>query len=231
MNIIETAIGWLSPPLCLGCGDEGYVLCEGCSTSEVIPFGSRCWRCGALSDRSRTCKSCRYTGAPRYVWISTDYEGMAKKLVSVYKFGHLRAAANQIATLMTDTFLAFNSDEQILKANYVVAPIPTSAKRLRERSFGHAELLAGHIARKLDLKYYKTLGRLGHERQLGSSRATRIDQAAGTYYVRRSGVIKDRNILLVDDVITTGATMASAARILRAAGARHVDGLVFAKRR
>lgn len=230
MSVFEAAIGWLAPPVCIGCGEEGSALCEACLAAEVIPFGGRCWRCGSLSNRSRTCDRCRAAGTPRHVWVSTDYETLAKKLIAAYKFGHLRAAAQPISLIMSETFLGFNSEEQIKKTGYLIVPVPSATSRIRERSFGHAELLAKSISKKLGFQYVQALGRIGQNRQVGSTRGSRLSQTAGTYFIKQAHKVKGRNILLVDDVITTGATLRAATQTLRAAGAKQIDSLVFAKR-
>ena len=226
MNLMESAIGLLAPPLCVGCEAEGTALCVACSESEILPYGSRCWRCGALMPLPRACKSCRSFGGPRQVWLVTQYDGLTQKLVQIYKFGQQRVAAQALAELMTQTF----SWSDYKKQNYLVVPVPTATKRIRERGFGHSELLAKLVAQKLNLPSCKALRRLGQKHQIGASRSTRLTQPEGNYYVRLPKQIKDKNILLVDDVLTTGATLRAATKTLRAAGAKHVDALVFAKR-
>jgi competence protein ComFC len=230
VNILETVIGWLAPPVCMGCGSEGETLCAFCSASEIIPFGERCWRCNALSLRSRTCVSCSRNGSPRHVWVTTDYNGIAKEVVQKYKFGHQRIASRAIAKLMAETFLLFNSPEDIAANNYVLASVPTATSRVRERGFDHAALLAESIARQLGLPSSKILGRIGQSRQVGTTRSERIKQAEGKYFVRKPEIVSGRNILLIDDVITTGATVQEVAKTLRKSGARTIDALVFAKR-
>jgi len=230
MSLIEAAIGWLAPPTCIGCGQEGSVLCEGCGAAEVTPFGVKCWRCGALSERAKTCKRCYRPGSPRHVWVTTDYEGLSKELIRIYKFGHLRAAAGPLTAMMAETFLSHNSDEEIQKANYLIVPIPTATSRIRQRGFGHAELLAASLSKKLKLEHKSSLRRLGQQRQVGSRRAQRLKQSEGNYYLPNPESVAGRHILLVDDVITTGATLQTSTSVLKQSGTKRVDALVFAKR-
>jgi ComF family protein len=170
-------------------------------------------------------------GSPRFMWITTDYSAASKELVQKYKFGQQRAAASSIADLMMETFLSFNSDEQIARMNYLIVPIPTASSRVRQRGFDHAALLSEKIADKLNLQSGNALERRGQTRQVGAKRSERLAQAKGNYYVRKPKLVLKRNILLIDDVVTTGATLAATSRLLRKAGARRVDALVFAKRR
>jgi ComF family protein len=230
MSALESLIGLLAPPVCIVCGLEGTTICQSCSAIEIIPFGERCFNCSSLSPRGHTCSKCHHDGAPRFVWMTTDYEATAKNLIQKFKFGHQRAAADPIANLMVDNFLSFNSDADILKADYLVVPVPTASSRARERGFDHAALLSQLIAHKLKLQKTNALRRIGQNRQVGVSRAQRIKQAQDQYLTVGSQAVYGRNILLIDDVVTTGATLKSAAKTLRKAGARRVDALVFAKR-
>ena len=230
MNVLEAVIGWVAPPQCINCGREGSALCFGCSTSEIVPYGEQCWGCNALSPGGRTCTKCRAGGSPRFVWITTNYSGAAKELVKIYKFGHQRVAVNRLSDLMLQTLLDFNAANDVARQNYLVVPIPTATTRARQRGFGHGELLARVLSRKIALQNATALGRLGQTRQLGSKRSDRLKQSEGNYYVRQPKIIEGRNILLVDDVVTTGATIREATKALRAAGARRIDALIFAKR-
>jgi ComF family protein len=114
--------------------------------------------------------------------------------------------------------------------DYLIVPVPTAASRRRQRGFGHTELLAKHIAWQLKLERREVLRRLGHTRQLGSSREQRLHQLKDSFVVQRQSTVKGRKILLIDDVVTTGGTIISAAQVLRQAGAASVHALLFAKR-
>lgn len=230
MNALDSVVGWFAPTVCLGCGIEGSALCQVCAYSEIIPFGERCWSCAALSPRAQTCSNCRRGGSPRCIWIATDYDALAKRLVQKYKFGCQRSAAGPLASLMAQTFWTFNSKDHIQKSNYLVVPVPTATSRVRQRGFDHSAHLAKQLANKLELLTSQPLVRIGQTRQVGTKRQQRVAQAQNSYKVCKPAAVAGRNILLVDDVITTGATLQAASQKLREAGARHVDALVFAKR-
>lgn len=230
MTIFEKAISLIAPPDCLGCGVEGNVLCEACIASEIMPFGERCWRCNRLSLGAKTCLSCKSFRGPTTVWINTEYQGLVKEVTKSYKFGHLRACAEPMASLMAQTLYGYNNDVQIHRRNYMVVPVPTAVRRRRQRGFDHAQLLAKYLAIKLETKSANAVGRLGRERQVGATRSVRLTQPAGNYFAKQEKLITNRNILLIDDVVTTGATLREIARVLRRSGAKRVDALVFAKR-
>lgn len=219
----------LAPPVCVGCGVEGYALCMLCQETEILPYGEKCWRCGRMTERAATCNSCSYLHSPRFIWISTDYAGAAKELVKIYKFGHLRTAAVPMAAIMKDTLLQYNTDEELNKKNYLIVPVPTATKRIRQRGFDHAVLLAKEISHLLKLNYGDYLARLGQNRQVGASKAQRAKQLERAFHIKNTALITGRNILLIDDVITTGATLTELAKTLRMAGAKSINALVFAK--
>jgi len=230
MTIMEILIGWLAPPTCVGCEAEGSSLCVACSFSEILPFGERCFGCNKLSPRSKTCPACRAKNTPNYVWVATDHEALPKKLIQKYKFTHQRASAKEITEIMAETFLNQNSDKHLASKNYLLVPVPTASSRIRQRSFDHTQLLAAKLSSLLQIDFKIALGRLGQNQQVGANRSIRISQVANSYFVRPRSSVKGRNILLVDDVVTTGATLSAAAKTLRRSGARSVDALVFSKR-
>lgn len=179
-----------------------------------------------MSSNGRTCPRCRRPGSPACVWIATNHEGLAREFLHTYKFDHQRAASEDLARLMTRNFMDNNGSAY---SNYLVVAVPTATSRVRERGFDHSGLLARKIARSLGLECQPVLRRFGQTRQVGSKRADRQAQIAGRFWVKKHSVVVGRQILLIDDVITTGATLYSASKTLRLAGATQVDALIFAK--
>lgn len=121
------------------------------------------------------------------------------------------------------------ADDALLKAD-VLIPIPLSQQRLAERGFNQAVQLAHHLSRTQTQS--QTLLRMKHtSAQSSLKRSERLTNLTGAFAVAPLLVaqLRGKNILLIDDVVTTGATLNFAARVLKHAGAAHVGALVLAK--
>lgn len=218
--MFDSIISLLAPHCCLACGVEGSLWCDACSQS-ALPVAERCYRCHKLSSDGRTCATCRRTSVIYSVRAVTRYEGVAKQLVWRLKFERARAAADTIAALM-----AARLD---LPSGVIIAPIPTSTNRVRQRGYDQAQLIARGIARRTGHAYQSILLRLGQQQQHTASRKQRMVQLSEAFAVPSLARVRGSHIILVDDVITTGATFEAAARALKEAGAARVSAIVFAQ--
>jgi ComF family protein len=136
------------------------------------------------------------------------------------KFGGARAAIRPAAALMVAL---------IPKSAELIVPVPTASGRIRTRGYDQAVLLARRITNRTPLSFAPVLVRTGQARQVGAGREKRRVQLRGVFHVSDQAMVRGRHVVLVDDVITTGATLEAAAAALKAAGARRVSALVFAR--
>ncbi|HKZ14515.1 MAG TPA: phosphoribosyltransferase family protein [Solirubrobacterales bacterium] len=153
------------------------------------------------------------------VWSSASHDGVARALVAALKFRRLLPAAEVMAERMH--WLAPGH----LLGGAVVAVPPARARR-RRRGFDPAGELAAALAARLEVEVVPCLARRGSGHQMGRRRAERIRHPP---HIEAIGPAP-RSVLLVDDVLTTGATLTACAAALRAAGAKRVVALTFTRR-
>jgi ComF family protein len=220
--MIDRLLSILAPHICIMCGTEGALLCERCFPDAIDPIPARCYRCSATSANSAVCNSCRRNSPLRYVWVTTQYDGPPKELVYRLKFGRTKQAASVIASYLHETV-------PVLPPSTVVTFVPTATSRVRQRGYDQIQLIARAFARYRGLQCAPLLVRYGQSRQVGSDRKHRFDQAAKNYGTLKK-VAKGTDVLLIDDILTTGATLESAAKLLKQAGAKTINAAIFAQK-
>lgn len=155
------------------------------------------------------------------------YKDKVRASVHRYKFGGCSAYSRRYAALMSDC-VENNLD---CRSVDVISWIPLSKKRLRQRGYDQARLLAEEIAAKTGLPCRQLLQKIKNNsaQSLTRDAKQRRENVAGVYALDDGADVSGLRILLVDDVVTTGATMSEAARILRKAGAKSVFGVTLAR--
>lgn len=221
---IDTVIGSFAPHVCLGCGREGCVLCKQCQLLLDEPPEPYCVGCHKLSPMSRVCTTCRSWLPLLSGYISARYEGVYESLVKELKFMLHRDAAQTMAGLMARAL------PETVDSTWLLCPVPTAPKRIRERGFDHIAEIMKHLSRILPHEEAACLVRTSNVRQLGATRHQRIQQMQHEFSIAKNAEVKGKKVLLVDDVVTTGASIAAASRTLRDAGAIRVSALVFAQK-
>lgn len=207
---------WPDGPLCQACVARFAQPCARCSGC-ALPIPAHTLRCGACIGQPPPLDTCVAAVPYGYPWAG---------LIVRFKFHGQPQYADTLAALLRHAPWV----EPALDGTQLVLPMPLSAQRLRSRGFNQAWELARRLApdkaepalllRIRDTPAQSTLGRAERLRNLRDAFAVEP---------RRAGELAGRRIVLVDDVMTSGASLYSAARTLRQAGASHVTGLVLAR--
>lgn len=221
MSLLDRLTSVFSPYDCLNCGREGALLCDDCGARLKTPAGC-CFRCGQLTDGSLTCDSCQQTTALLRVQAATYYSDVAKSLIWQLKFQGAQAVAPLLAKRMAERLA-------IAQEPAIITHIPTATSRVRSRGYDQAGLVARAFAREVYLPHLSLLARVGQQHQVGADRRQRLTQLAGAFRVTQPNLVRGQHIIIVDDVLTTGATLMAATQVLNAAGARRVESAVFAR--
>jgi ComF family protein len=220
--MIEQILSLIAPHECLGCGLEGRLLCGQCA-NQLPEVAARCYRCYRLSPGFKTCSACRRVSKVASVKSVTYHEKLARQLVWKFKFDNAQAAAAEMAKLMESAV------DKVDNLPSVITHAPTATSRIRYRGYDQAQLLAKAVARQTGLPYQASLRRMGQHRQVGASRSQRVAQLKEAFRPINTSGIWGARIILIDDVLTTGATLEAAATVLKTAGAKRIDGLVFSR--
>ena len=158
-------------------------------------------------------------------WAVMAYEGTGREIVARLKYRNARCVVPWLAGEMAA--LLGPKEPATGRSADVVTWVPTTGARRRQRGFDQGKVLAVAVARRLGLPCRCLLRRRRGPPQTGRSRRQRLE---GPSFEVRSGMEVPPRVLLVDDVVTTGATLAGAARRLREAGAHDVTAVVAARR-
>jgi len=193
------------------------VLCAACGRS-CRPGGVLCTRCTRRLASASPLEGSGPPGLDR-VWSSAPHEGVPRDLVAALKFRHLLPVAELIADR-----IQWLVPSSLLSG--AVVPVPTARLRTLQRGFDPAAEIAATLAGLTGVPLRPCLVRSGGGRQMGRRRAQRIGHPP---QIHPRGEVP-RSVLLVDDVLTTGATLSACARALRSAGAIRVCAVTFTRR-
>ncbi len=210
--MIDRLLAQLAPHLCCGCEKTGTLLCDNCKYDITNEQYAGCVVCGAAAGVIGVCQNC--AAAYSRAWCVGERTDTLRQLIDDFKFENAYAAHSPLAALL---------DEQLgqLPENTVIVPVPTIAPHIRQRGYDHTLLIAKALAERRHLAVSRALRRATITRQRGADRETRARQAERAF-VTKGTLEADRSYLLIDDIITTGATVEYAARALRRAGAGDV---------
>ncbi|MEK7873718.1 MAG: ComF family protein [Chloroflexota bacterium] len=223
--LASAALDLLFPPRCVACGRGGSFLCAVCLTHATPVPEPRCSLCGQPIAGGPLCSRCAESPVAgsglRSVFV---YAGPVQAAVRALKYHNLRVVASPLGVEMARYLQAWGVGLDI------VVPVPLHPRRLRERGYNQAELLARALGKETGLSVQpEALARVRDTpaQARAPSAAERRRNVTGAFSARE--VVRGRRALLVDDVCTTGATLSACAEALLAAGAAQVWGLTVAR--
>lgn len=227
-RLLNIALDIIYPPKCMACSkiigkDAAYGLCDDCRNGLHFLAGETCVVCGRQGFLSGgKCFSCmehEYAFIRNFAAIS--YGGVSRQILLRFKYNNNQQFAARLAGLVFENTPALLD---IMPEVDLFAPVPLHKKRMRERGFNQAELLAKELAKLYEKPY--------HPRMLSRTRATekqslltaseRRANISGAFAVAEPKSCKGKTILLVDDIFTSGATLDGCAKALLEAGCGRV---------
>lgn len=228
--MLSAFLNLLLPPLCPICA--GYTatggLCPKCNAGIRFITGSLCICCGmpfiSQETSNHFCSRCIRKKKPfsraRSVAV---YEGILMEAIHWFKYNGKTSLAKPLGQLLTKGFSNPGYD--------LIVPVPLHRTRIKERGFNQALLLARELAETYSLPVdYIRLKRIRPtDPQTGLKGKERMKNVRGAFAVEYGRFFEDKNVLLIDDVYTTGATVSECCRVLKKAGAKNTDVLTLAR--
>jgi ComF family protein len=240
VSLIETlndVSNVIFPPQCLGCSEilhpqSGQLFCPVCKKKIKFITGDICPVCGTIFPdspaKSHLCGNCMenktYFSCARAV---VSYETIILDAIHQFKYGNNISVGALLASFMAD----FSFPDVDFTGYSLIIPVPLHIKRLRQRGFNQSLILARALAKKKQIPVNFSLLKRNKftETQTGLNKAERNKNIKGAFEVSDKKKIVGKNVILVDDVYTTGATINECAKILTKAGAQKVTVLTLAR--
>lgn len=203
----------IAPHPCFGCEKIGTVLCDNCKYNIISEPFSGCCLCGDIS----VLGICAHHDVPICkVWVVSERVGVLKRVINAYKFEYTKAAAHALVDLLDDAL-------PLLPANTIVVPVPTASSHVRQRGYDHLDILVRLFAQRRGLTVARFLERGSSKTQHRLNKAERQQEAGAAFYLSPLYTINPLvPLLVIDDIITTGATITSVSKVLHTAGAETI---------
>lgn len=229
--IWEFVLDLVFPKFCVGCGKEGDWICSKCR-GEVIKVATQvCPDCVRVSQTGRYCPRCQKKNRHKLsgIIVAAYYEeGPVKEAIHNLKYNNVLELADFLGHLMAE---ALRGNIENIGGDIVLTGVPLHCLRRAQRGYNQAEVLVDLVAKDLKLrKNFKIIKKIRKTKsQVSFSGKKRRENLKDSFKIIDKNAVKNRTIIIVDDVTTTGTTFEECAKLLRAAGAKRVWGLAAAR--
>lgn len=216
----------LFPNNCVNCGREDCYICLDCEKFVQLRKTQICYGCDTQIIHGEVCKNCKAKFYFDNILIATYYNEIIQKLIKLFKY----RGCKEIKTYFRDMLLNLLKFHDL--DNYFLTFVPLHKSREKWRGFNQAFLLAEDIATQIKMPLLTTLVREKNGIfQSYQNKIERMELISSHFALKDDAIISNKKILIVDDIISTGATLNECAKVLKEAGAKEVLGLVVASRR
>lgn len=223
-SYIDPLLNFIFPRTCYLCGLNSQFICKKCRKNLGLNWLHRCHVCGKESRLNFVHSECRessYLDGLIYVVL---YDGKVTNIIKDVKYSFYYAVFNEVGKIMADYLSRYKLE------NVIITSVPLHWQRKNYRGFNQSDLLAKNISKNSNYKYIELLKRRSNtKKQATLGRDGRLENLKGAFALKEDWNLKDLNIIIVDDVFTTGSTLSECAKALKLAGARNVYGFCFAK--
>ena len=214
----------LFPKRCVSCGVFGKYICNRCFKKIEFVEKPICPICQRQAIGGKTHPKCAGKFRPDGLVVACKYKGPIKFAIRKVKYKWVYDIEKVLVDLLASQIWKFD-----LPQDSILIPIPLSKKRKNWRGFNQAEILAKTLSKKFNVSYSASLIRMIDTRtQVGLTKEERRENVKGAFAGRKAQGKRDKNIILVDDVYTSGATMMEAAKVLKNGGAGNVWAMTVA---
>lgn len=223
------------PIRCIDCKKFGSYVCRGCLGSVAIKKTFECIGCKRNTPFGQTCYLCAKTSSVGQLLIVADYKDpLVEKILKFFKYKFISDLEQPLSVLIKKylKWLTLDKKFNVFDTSPLLIPVPLHQRRLNWRGFNQSELLAKNIANTFQMEIVcDVIERIVNTVPQADikEKDERLKNLSGIFKIKNGSSVVGREILLIDDVCTTGATLNECAKILKQNGATRVVGLVVAR--
>jgi len=231
-SLFKSLLDVVMPPVCYVCGQScssKYGLCDICleKIRKIPP--PYCPKCGRhVRTKDSTCHECAQKKSHlERAWSSCDYKDTIKESIHLFKYNGYVGLLDVFTDILSD----FIKQNRIGEGIDLLVPVPIYSTKKRERTFNHAELLARSLSRHMfapvDTKNLKKIKWTSSQSELDKGK--RLKNVKDAFLAVDKKALSGKNVMIVDDVFTTGATINECAKTLLESGANKIFSLTLAR--